>query len=66
MFSRATDASKVCLAALVNRLRSRGFVLLDTQMNNDHMAQFGTIEIPREEYEAQLAKAVKMDITWTD
>jgi len=64
MFSRATDASKVCLAALVDRLRCRGFVLLDTQMNNDHMAQFGTIEIPREEYEKRLAKAVKMDVSW--
>jgi len=47
MFHRATDASKVALVALVERLRERGFVLLDTQWQTPHLRQFGTCEIPR-------------------
>ena len=64
MFSTATDASKVCLHHLVDHLKSRGFALLDVQMNSAHMAQFGTIDIPREEYEAQLATVIEMEVFW--
>ena len=46
MFHHVTDASKVALAALVDRLRHRGYVLLDTQWVTPHLAQFGAIEIP--------------------
>ncbi len=59
MFSRATDASKVALVHLVERLRRGGFVLLDTQFMTDHLRRFGAIEIPREEYQARLAHALK-------
>lgn len=59
MFSRATDASKVALVYLVERLRRAGFVLLDTQFMTDHLRRFGAIEIPREEYQARLAHALK-------
>ncbi len=58
MFSRATDASKVCLVHLVEHLRAHGFTLLDVQFNNPHMAQFGVVEIPRREYLARLQDAV--------
>jgi leucyl/phenylalanyl-tRNA--protein transferase len=34
-------------------------VLLDTQMTTEHMARFGTIEIPRAEYRRRLARALK-------
>ena len=37
MFHRETDASKVALVALVERLRSRGFLLLDTQWVTPHL-----------------------------
>ena len=47
MFHRVTDASKVALVALVERLRARGFTLLDTQWVTPHLEQFGAIEIPR-------------------
>jgi leucyl/phenylalanyl-tRNA--protein transferase len=47
MFSRATDASKVCLVHLVEKLRERGFVLLDTQFTTEHLKRFGAIDIPR-------------------
>lgn len=64
MFSTATDASKVCLVHLVNHLKQQGFTLLDVQMNSEHMAQFGTIDIPKEKYEEQLAAALKIDAMW--
>jgi leucyl/phenylalanyl-tRNA--protein transferase len=50
MFHRATDASKVALVALVDRLRQRGYRLLDTQWVTDHLVQFGAVEIPRSTY----------------
>ena len=61
MFHRATDASKVALVALVERLRARGFVLLDTQWTTPHLRQFGACEIPRHEYLWQLEHAVKLE-----
>ncbi|MFH1804043.1 MAG: leucyl/phenylalanyl-tRNA--protein transferase [Pseudomonadota bacterium] len=58
MFSRATNASKVALVHLVALLRQGGFTLLDTQFVNDHLKQFGVIEISREKYRTQLARAL--------
>ncbi len=66
MFSRATDASKVALVHLVARLRLFGFTLLDTQFITEHLAQFGTVEIPRAEYKAQLASALDAPAHWED
>ncbi|MBX3582668.1 MAG: leucyl/phenylalanyl-tRNA--protein transferase [Rhizobiaceae bacterium] len=59
MFSRETDASKVCLAYLVERLRDRGFVLLDTQFTTEHLKRFGAVDVPRARYEKLLEKALK-------
>ncbi|MFO0874609.1 MAG: leucyl/phenylalanyl-tRNA--protein transferase [Phycisphaerales bacterium] len=59
-----TDASKVCLAHLVARLREGGFSLLDTQVVTDHMRQFGTVEIPAADYLERLAKALRHDARW--
>ncbi|MBN9244532.1 MAG: leucyl/phenylalanyl-tRNA--protein transferase [Mesorhizobium sp.] len=59
MFSRETDASKVCLAHLVERLKARGFALLDTQFTTEHLKRFGAIDVPRAKYEAMLAEALK-------
>lgn len=61
-----TDASKVCLVHLVDHLRRRGFTLLDTQMRNRHMDQFGCVDIPRREYKRRLAEAVNLDVTWSE
>ena len=60
MFSRESDASKVALVHLVARLRYTGFILLDTQFVTEHLSQFGTKEIPRMAYRAQLARALKI------
>lgn len=61
MFHRETDASKIALVALVERLRACGFVLLDTQWVTPHLAQFGAIEIPRGEYLERLAAALAVE-----
>ena len=61
MFSRKPEASKTCLAALVESLRRRGFLLLDSQIINDHVRQFGAIEIPRDEYMRRLAEAIGVE-----
>lgn len=54
MFSRERDASKVALAHLVERLKMRGFLLLDTQFITPHLARFGAKEIPKKEYMERL------------
>jgi leucyl/phenylalanyl-tRNA---protein transferase len=61
MFHRVPDASKVALVELVNRLNGRGFRLLDTQFVNNHLKQFGAIEIPRRKYMHLLKQALSVD-----
>ncbi|HYG27464.1 MAG TPA: leucyl/phenylalanyl-tRNA--protein transferase [Caulobacteraceae bacterium] len=61
MFSRARDASKVCLAHLAARLIVGGFRLLDAQFMTEHLAQFGAREIGRDEYRRRLALALQLD-----
>lgn len=61
MFHRATDASKIALVALVDRMRARGFTLLDIQWVTPHLEQFGAIEVPRSQYLKLLAAAVEGD-----
>ena len=58
MFSRETDASKVCLVHLVERLRRRGFLLLDTQFTTEHLKRFGAVDMPRARYEKMLQEAI--------
>ena len=64
MFSRQTDASKVCLVHLVERLRARNFTLLDTQFTTDHLKRFGAIDVPRKSYETMLAAALKRNASF--
>jgi leucyl/phenylalanyl-tRNA--protein transferase len=64
MFHRETDASKVALVALVERLNSRGFQLLDTQWSTAHLEQFGAVEIPRREYLRRLERALRSPATF--
>jgi leucyl/phenylalanyl-tRNA--protein transferase len=66
MFSQTRDASKVALVHLVEHLKARNFVLLDTQFITEHLRQFGAIEIPRDDYEQRLAKAIERDCTFVD
>lgn len=58
MFSRETDASKVALVHLHQRLVAGGYLLLDTQFLTAHLARFGALEIPRSDYQRRLETAV--------
>jgi len=60
MFHRVTDASKIALVALVDHLRARKFVLLDTQWLTPHLQQFGGIEISRNHYLRLLGRAIEL------
>ena len=64
MFHHVTDASKVALAALVDRLRIRGYTLLDAQWTTEHLEQFGAVDIPRRRYLQILADALKRDCSF--
>lgn len=59
MFSRRTNASKIALAYLVDRLRRAGFTLFDTQFLTSHLQSLGAIEIGRDTYHARLKEALK-------
>ena len=58
MFSRASDASKVALVALVRQLAHWQFGLIDCQMNTPLLASMGGREIPRREFSAKVAELV--------
>jgi leucyl/phenylalanyl-tRNA--protein transferase len=60
MFHHQRDASKVALVALVERLKDRGFQLLDTQTCSEHLKRFGCTEISEEDYLDQLQQAIKL------
>ena len=64
MFSRKTDASKIALVHLVNRLKERGFLLLDTQWSTRHLATLGCIDIPRYEYMERLNQALSARVSF--
>jgi len=61
MFSTRTDASKVALAYLVDRLNAGGFTLFDTQFITPHLASLGGIEITRASYRQMLKKALNIN-----
>ncbi len=58
MFSLVRDASKVTLVALVERMKERGYLLLDTQYTTPHLVMFGAKEISRGEYLKRLERAI--------
>ncbi len=64
MFSRRTNASKVALVYLVERLNTAGYQLLDTQFITDHLRTMGAVEIPRIEYHALLKEALDLDVSF--
>jgi leucyl/phenylalanyl-tRNA--protein transferase len=61
MFHRVTDASKVALAALVDRLVRQGFQLLDIEWVTPHLAQFGAVEISKRAYLGRLRAALAIE-----
>jgi leucyl/phenylalanyl-tRNA---protein transferase len=66
MFHTVTDASKVALVALVERMRERGYTLLDVQWVTEHLARFGAIEIPKRTYLRRLHAALDQECRFAD
>lgn len=64
MFSTVSDASKIALVALVDRLKQKGFQLFDLQIINDHTSMMGATEIPRDSYLARIKTAVKLKVSF--
>ncbi len=64
MFHRVNNASKIALAALVERLTARGFTLLDVQFKTEHLATLGVIEIRRATYLHHLREATAISATF--
>lgn len=61
MFHFETHAGMVALAHLIERLKQRGYLLLDTQMPTDHTRTLGAIDIPRDQYLQRLQKALHVE-----
>ncbi len=66
MFSRRTNASKMALAACVDRLVRAGFTLFDTQFVTDHLVSLGAEEISRDRYHALLRAALGVSASFTN
>jgi leucyl/phenylalanyl-tRNA--protein transferase len=66
MFHRVTNASKVALVALVERLRTRGYRLLDIQWVTEHLQQFGAREIPRSQYLKLLDASLRINCAFSE
>lgn len=64
MFSTQTNASKLALMHLIDRLRARGFVLLDAQFMTDHLATLGAIEITKAQYRKRLETALLIETSF--
>lgn len=70
MFSTSTNASKVALVNLVEKLTKWEFGPLDCQIMNPHLESLGAIEISREDFSTLLSNKIKSAPTkkgpWTD
>jgi leucyl/phenylalanyl-tRNA--protein transferase len=59
MFHRRTDASKVALAVLVEKLNDWEFHFIDAQMTTEHLKRFGAVETPRRIFLKRLQSALR-------
>ncbi|QDU94818.1 leucyl/phenylalanyl-tRNA--protein transferase [Lignipirellula cremea] len=66
MFKRERDASKAALSFLTQRLRERGFTLLDIQQWSEHTGSLGAIEIPRRQFQERLQAALAIPAQFAD
>ena len=63
MFARETDASKVALVHLVERLRRADFRVIDCQQNTAHLASLGAREIPRADFARLLQESIQYPLS---
>ena len=66
MFHDVSNASKIALVHLVEQMKQRDFILLDTQFTTEHLRQFNCLEIPRSEYLERLDEALRMNCRLVD
>ena len=66
MFHVVTDASKIALCILTERLRQRGYRLLDIQWLTPHLARFGAVEVSRQQYLGMLGAALDVNCSFDD
>lgn len=64
MFFRRTDASKIALMALIERMKARRFTLLDVQFTTPHLERLGAVEIPRTTYLERLEAALAIETSF--
>jgi leucyl/phenylalanyl-tRNA--protein transferase len=50
MFHRRPDASKVALLDLCTRFRAAGGLVVDVQVQTEHLRSLGAVEVPREDF----------------
>ncbi|PIQ09914.1 MAG: leucyl/phenylalanyl-tRNA--protein transferase [Ignavibacteriales bacterium CG18_big_fil_WC_8_21_14_2_50_31_20] len=62
MFSKVTQASKCAMVKLFENLKIKGYDIVDVQYITNHLAMFGTIEIPYDDYVEILVRAYKKEI----
>lgn len=62
MFHHVTDASKAAMVALLQRVESRGLLLVDVQMPTPHLERMGALSIPRDHYLASLPRALNLNV----
>lgn len=62
MFHAVTHGSKVALVRLSQHLAAQGFSLLDAQIQNPHLARFGTYEVSASAYRKRLQAALEQDV----
>ena len=65
MFFVKTDASKVALCALIDKCRELGFIAVDAQIMNPHLASLGAYDIPHTEYLTILKAAMARSTPWS-
>ena len=66
MFYRVPEGSKVAMVKLVERLRSRQFLLFDAQMTNPHLERFGAYIVSNAVYEPLLDAAIQRPCRFVD
>jgi leucyl/phenylalanyl-tRNA--protein transferase len=55
MFSRVTDASKIVLVELMQRLEPWGYAFMDCQVQSEHLVSLGSVPMPRADFLGMLS-----------
>lgn len=64
MFHQRTNASKLALHFLVNRLKARGFTLMEVQFLTSHLKSLGAEEISKKEYLDRPDRAIRLPVSF--